>query len=282
MEPKASQNPLDTSDNEQFVVGESNLRFFRDFPRRCETGAILFCQSGQAEVTVNLYKSEMRGDMTVLLLPGSTLMLSNVSEDFVIAYCAFSRELFAEAGYRLDPLFFRFLLDNPVFDSNEKTIDITSPWMQMAAYTYADRDNIFRNTIIKNRLQNILLELYDKILRNKMYHASEGGGRRQELFHRFITLVQTHSAEQREVVFYADKLCISTRYLSSIVRDVVHSSPKEMIDRVSTLEIKMLLHSTDLSVQEIAYRLHFPDQSYLGRYFKKHTGETPTEYRSRL
>ena len=41
------------------------------------------------------------------------------------------------------------------------------------------------------------------------------------------------------------------------------------------LEIKMLLQSTDLSVQEIAYRLHFPDQSYLGRYFKKHTGESP-------
>ena len=65
-----------------------------------------------------------------------------------------------------------------------------------------------------------------------------------------------------------------------IVRNIAHSSAKEFIDRSVLLEIKMLLQSTDLSVQEIAYRLHFPDQSYLGRYFKKHTGESPTEYRN--
>ena len=58
------------------------------------------------------------------------------------------------------------------------------------------------------------------------------------------------------------------------------TTAKEFIDRAVVLEIKMLLKSSDLSVQEIAYRLHFPDQSYLGRFFKKHTGESPTEYRS--
>ena len=80
--------------------------------------------------------------------------------------------------------------------------------------------------------------------------------------------------------YYADKLCISTRYLSTIVRSVAHSSAKEFIDRSVMLEIKMMLQSTDLSVQEIAYRLRFPDQSYLGRFFKKHAGESPTEYRN--
>ena len=58
------------------------------------------------------------------------------------------------------------------------------------------------------------------------------------------------------------------------------TTAKEFIDRAVVLEIKMLLKSSDVSVQEIAYRLHFPDQSYLGRFFKKHTGESPTEYRS--
>lgn len=81
------------------------------------------------------------------------------------------------------------------------------------------------------------------------------------------------------MAFYADKLCISTRYLSTIVQNVSHSSAKELIDKSVILEIKMMLQSTDLSVQEIAYRLHFPDQSYLGRYFKKRTGVSPTGYR---
>ena len=64
------------------------------------------------------------------------------------------------------------------------------------------------------------------------------------------------------------------------MRSVARSSAKEFIDRAVILEIKMMLQSTDLSVQEIAYRLRFPDQSYLGRFFKKHTGESPTEYRN--
>lgn len=89
-----------------------------------------------------------------------------------------------------------------------------------------------------------------------------------------------HCTEQREVAFYADRLCISTRYLSTIIRSVAHSTAKEFIDRSVVLEIKMLLGSTELSVQEIAYRLHFPDQSYLGRFFKKHTGVSPTEFRN--
>ena len=64
------------------------------------------------------------------------------------------------------------------------------------------------------------------------------------------------------------------------MRNIAHSSAKEFIDRSVLLEIKMLLQATDLAVQEIAYRLHFPDQSYLGRNFKQHTGESPTEYRN--
>jgi len=52
-----------------------------------------------------------------------------------------------------------------------------------------------------------------------------------------------------------------------------------LIDHTALIEIQMLLRNTDLSVQEIAYQLHFPDQSYLGRFFRKHTGLSPTAYR---
>ena len=141
---------------------------------------------------------------------------------------------------------------------------------------------MFRNTIIKNRMQNLLLESYDKMQRfaARQHRVPETTTRQSELFHRFVALVHEHCAQEREVSFYADKLCISTRYLSTIVRSVAHSSAKEFIDRSVMLEIKMMLQSTDLSVQEIAYRLRFPDQSYLGRFFKKHAGESPTEYRN--
>lgn len=57
------------------------------------------------------------------------------------------------------------------------------------------------------------------------------------------------------------------------------ASPKEIIDKRVILEIKVLLQSTDYTIQEISRLLHFPDQSYLGRYFKRHTGMSASEYR---
>lgn len=190
--------------------------------------------------------------------------------------------LFAEAAFRLEPSFFRTLRENPITYPPARIVEGAGIWFQMAAYTYRDRNNIFRNTIIRNRLQNVLMEIYDKLQRfaGMQRQMPESTTRQTELFHRFVALVHEFSSQEREVSFYADKLCISTRYLSTIVRTIAHSTAKEFIDRSVLLEIKMLLQSTDLSVQEIAYRLHFPDQSYLGRYFKKHTGESPTEYRN--
>ena len=275
-------NPIITTPEEQFVVGESDLAFFSGYACRIDGGAILFCRSGAAEVSVNQYQGHVCRNTLVLLLPGSILMLTDRTEDFRVTFCAFSRDLFAEAAFRLEPSFFHALRERPITSPPHRIVEGASIWFQMAAYTYRDRNNVFRNTIIKNRLQNLLLESFDKMQRfaARRPRTPETTTRQTELFHRFVTLVQAHSSQEREVSFYADKLCISTRYLSTIVRTVARGSAKEFIDRSVVLEIKMMLQSTDLSVQEIAYRLRFPDQSYLGRFFKKHTGESPTEYRN--
>ena len=273
-------NPIVTTESEQFVVGDSDLRYFSDYPTRCECGAIILCRSGSAEATVNLRRGRLEPNAILLMLPGSILMLTDISSDFRVTYCVYSRDIFAEASFRMEPAFFRFLSENPICypRGDEGGAKI---WFDIAAYTYRDRENIFRNTIIKNRVQNILLEIYDKLQRFAERDRPAPGttSRQTELFHRFLALVHDHCSEQRDVAYYADKLCISTRYLSTIVQNVSHSAAKELIAKSVILEIKMMLQSTDLSVQEIAYRLHFPDQSYLGRYFKKHTGVSPTGYR---
>ncbi len=157
-------------------------------------------------------------------------------------------------------------------------------WFQIVGYTYRDKDNLFRNIIIRNRLQNLFLEAYDKMQRFstqfRQHRDNEISTRQSELRRRFIALVKAHCTHERSVSFYADKLYISTRYLAAIVRITTNESVKSIIDRAVILEIKNLLQSTDLSVQEIAYELHFPDQSYLGRYFKKHTGQSPSAFRN--
>ena len=271
-----------TTPEEQFTVGESDFAFFGSCPYRIEGGALLFCRGGSAVATIDQYRGEVRADTMLLLLPGSVFLLADRSEDFRVTYCAFSLDLFSEAAFRLDPAFFAALREQPIVRLHPRLVEGASIWFQMAGYTYRDRDNMFRNTIIRNRLQNVLLEAFDKMQRfgSRRQAVSETTTRQTELFHRFVSLVHENCAHEREVTFYADRLCISTRYLSTIVRSIAHTTAKEFIDRSVILEIKMLLQSTDLSVQEIAYRLHFPDQSYLGRFFKKHTGESPTEYRN--
>lgn len=277
----AEYNPIMTTPEEQFVVGDTDLRYFEEHSCRTEGGAILFCRRGSATVTVDQLRDRVTRDTLLLLLPGSILHLNERTDDFRVRFCAFSLELFSEAAYRLDPSFFHILHEHAIIRLPDRIIEGVRNWFQMASYTYRDRGNIFRNTIIRNRLQNDLLEAFDKTQRFAPdVHSQTGTTRQADLFQRFVALVHEHCTEQREVAFYADRLCISTRYLSTIIRSVAHSTAKEFIDRSVVLEIKMLLGSTELSVQEIAYRLHFPDQSYLGRFFKKHTGVSPTEFRN--
>lgn len=277
----AEYNPIMTTPEEQFVVGDTDLRYFEEHSCRTEGGAILFCRRGSATVTVDQLRDRVTRDTLLLLLPGSILHLNERTDDFRVRFCAFSLELFSEAAYRLDPSFFHILHEHAIIRLPDRIVEAVRNWFQMASYTYRDRDNIFRNTIIRNRLQNVLLEAFDKTQRFAPdVHSQTGTTRQADLFQRFVALVHEHCTEQREVAFYADRLCISTRYLSTIIRSVAHSTAKEFIDRSVVLEIKMLLGSTELSVQEIAYRLHFPDQSYLGRFFKKHTGVSPTEFRN--
>ena len=101
------------------------------------------------------------------------------------------------------------------------------------------------------------------------------------MFKKFINLVHTYCTTQRDVAFYADQLCISTRYLSAITKQVAADSAKEIIDDNMILELKMALQSTGMSLKEIADKYRFPDQSFFGRYFKKHTGMSPKEYRAK-
>lgn len=278
------ENPLLTVPEEPFAVGTTDFAFSDDRIVRNENGAIFLCREGSAKATVDQYDGTICSNTLVLLLPGSLIRIFGRTDDFRMDYCTFTDDLFIEIAGRFDPAFFRLLKEHPLFDLPETMVEGMKYWFQIVGYTYRDKDNLFRNIIIRNRLQNLFLESYDKMQRfSTQFHQhreSEISTRQSELLRRFISLVKKHCTHERNVAFYADKLCISTRYLTAIVRNTTNESVKSIIDRNVVLEIKNLLQSTDLSIQEIAYELHFPDQSYLGRFFKKHTGQSPSAFRN--
>ncbi len=274
----SAANPIAVSEEEPFVIGKSDLAYFYNNPCRCDCALVLLCTSGHAQVTVDLRRGPLQLNTIVLLLPGSVLMLDDASDDFSVRFGAFSPTCSVRPDFGWGPRF-QLLKENPISQVNERMAAGLSTWFEIMDYTYQDRGNMFRKTIVRNRLQNIMLELYDKIQRKVSSQCPTTSNRQMELFHRFVFLVHDYCIEEREVSFYADKLCISTRYLSAIVRRTTHQSAKELIDKIVVMEIKVLLQNTTLPIQEIAYKMHFPDQSYLGRYFKKHTGISPSAFR---
>ena len=103
--------------------------------------------------------------------------------------------------------------------------------------------------------------------------------RSSEYFERLMTLLSENYREQRNVEFYADKLNISSKHLSRVIRNFTGKSVHQWIDEFVALEIKNLLKYSNMSIQQISYALNFPNPSFMGQYFKRITGMTPGEYK---
>ncbi len=274
-------NPLVPVAPEIFKVGTDRLRYFNDRLTKLAYGALLYCTKGEADITIDLKEYHIIPFTHIVLLPGTVISLISSSQDFSIQYFVFSGEMMEMACMRLEPSFIHYLKEEPIY-THIKAWDTTSiqGLIDATKGIYIDRENCFRNQIAQNLLQILLLNTYDKIQRNQNQMEMEGNSRKIQFFKEFIRLVRRHCTSQRDVAFYAGELCISTRYLSAISQAIGERSAKAIIDEFLMLEIKVALQSTNLSFKEIAEQYHFPDQSFFGRYFKKHTGMSPKEYKA--
>ena len=104
-------------------------------------------------------------------------------------------------------------------------------------------------------------------------------GRCEVLFDEFMSLLQQYNKKERNVSFYAKQLNITPKYLSSVVKEVSGKTAARWIDESVILEAKALLKYSGMSIQEIAYHLNFSTQSFFGKYFKQHTGTSPSRYK---
>ena len=99
------------------------------------------------------------------------------------------------------------------------------------------------------------------------------------MFESFLKTVATHYKQQRSVTFYADKLYLTPKYLSCVIKEISGKSAGEWIDEQVILAAKALLKSSNMTIQEISVELNFANQSFFGKYFKQHTGISPKAYR---
>lgn len=248
---------------------------------KVDVDTIIFCRKGTALIEIDLIPYEIVANTQLIIIAGSIVHNISNSDDFRISYIIFKHEVYDEATAQLEPSFTFFLKEYPCVQLGEKRINKMNYLVEAMEDFYNEKTNCFRVKIFKNNIQSFLLDVYDKTRTLFKIDKSEEVGRREELFIKFIHLIHNFCPKEREVGFYADKLHITSRYLSSITQNVADKSAKYIIDKHAIQRIKIMLKYSNMSIQDISYELNFPDQSFFSRYFKKHTGMTPLEYRAK-
>ncbi|MCR4965638.1 MAG: helix-turn-helix transcriptional regulator [Bacteroidales bacterium] len=141
-------------------------------------------------------------------------------------------------------------------------------------------DLIARNKMIIASLTHLLLVVYNAMGTPKKPFQSDNSKRSRQLLNRFYELITTNThIGHRDNRFYAEKLCISERYLFKVCKKETGKTPKELIHQILISQIKNSLLITEMTLQQLADRYHFPDQSAFGQFFKRQEGISPSEFR---
>ena len=263
-----------------FMIGTNDCVNFINQMQKIKGVYMIFCRNGRARITIDLQEYLIEKNAQTVLLPGTIITFNWVSEDFSFTYLSFTQNIFNEVTAQLDPAFYRFMKENPTTGLPEHRIQTIEGIFTVFRALHSDRENRFREQMFRNYIQSFLLDIYDKTHRRFLQSHPDKLTRQQELYRKYILLVQKHCTCEREVEFYADKLCITARYLSTLVHNVGHTTAKSIIDKYVILELKALIQSGKFSIQEISNQMNFSNASLLAQYFKRHTGVSPMGYRN--
>lgn len=166
--------------------------------------------------------------------------------------------------------------NKPVVPLTDKQLDAMLTYCKMVQSVIKVTDNPNRMEIIRHLTIAFFYGL------GYYFHKLPDGvkeTRSEVLMRNFLKQVQAFHKQERKVEFYADKLCLSPKYLSQTIKSCSGKTAGEWIDEYVVLEAKALLRSTNMTIQQIGDELNFPSQSFFGKYFKRLTGTSPKAHR---
>lgn len=230
---------------------------------------------GEAHVTVNLQEKTFRAGMMAYLAPGSIVTDVHFSPDFDMR----GLDLFATFPLPFPsdrmPVVFNGEIRDIQCQADEQQLDVTHRLMDLIWQIVTSSENYDRPTL--NSLVAALMNHYDCVYR--AHARTSSYTREQTIYDRFIYLVSRHAKQQHQLGFYADKMCLTERYLGAVVRQVSGSTAKQWIDKSLTACLQAELRHSDKSLSQLAEEMNFPNTSFLCKYFKRMTGVSPLRYR---
>lgn len=244
-------------------------------PYRLQEGRIAIITNGRARVLINLIEYIFRPNYLSLIAPGSIIQIIETSQDFDAHMMAIEQNFLPISGK--EEFFTHFLqrkknLLLPLTAGEQVQIEnfMTVMWNVL-------QEPVFRKEVIQHLVAGLLYNI-EYIAKSKGQAEPSPLTHQNDIFQRFISLVNTYSKTERNVSFYADKLCLTPRYLNTVIRQTSQQTIMDWINQSIILEAKVLLKHSNRLVYQISDELNFPNPSFFSKFFKRMTGMTPQEY----
>ena len=262
---------------------DSQMQVFR-FPCRIDAFIIGVGTEGETSVSFNLHEFKLKKDSIFIFTPTNVLQVTSqqyFKADVIAISPDFMRRINIDIKNMM-PLFLKFV-ENPALTlTPEESRSMRGMIAQIERETRGPETH-FSFDIVSGLIAATIYKVGD-IMYHYLAEHPEGQNnshnRAEEYFKQFTHLLGEHFREERSVGFYARQLCITPKYLTTLIKRISGQSVSEWIDNYVILEAKTLLKYSTMSIQEIAYYLNFPNQSFFGSYFKRNTGMSPSQYKA--
>lgn len=264
------------------VSGSNTYQTMREIfeisvPYRVDDFRFIIFHKGDVEITANLLHYHISDHMVGFMGNGGIIQMDNISSDVSVSGIVVKEDYLRRAmGGRL-PATFNGRIHNFYLQASAQECSMVER-MIVTLRILVEEPNYSREAAASMiaAVVNYISGLYER-------YGSEVPAvqsRQQDVFNRFIALVNEHCFRHHTLDFYADKLCITQRYLGTLVKQVSGTTAKEWIDRALINEAKVALKHSDVTVAQLADHLSFPNPAFFSKFFKRMTGLTPTQYKS--
>lgn len=251
------------------------------YKQSCRLKACIFalCIEGSITVSINLMDTEIKQGDFITLLPGTIIQFYEQKEKVCLGFVGFSSHCLNGVNLIQSTLrSFSNILEYPVLAINPTVAsyfkDYFALWARITTGPYPPDTKMAQSTL------SMLLSGIDRMYCHRPQMQKGNKSRKEEICRELVQLVIENYTRERRAQFYADKLGISLQHLSTTVRQVTGRNVLDIIAHVVIVDVKAKLKSTNMTIQEIAYSLNFPSASFFGKYFKRHMGMSPLEYRN--
>lgn len=260
----------------------------RDLPiengsMRVNMFTIVACISGKLQVELNAVAYTLGQNEILVCRPNDVIDNCMLSPDFDGAVLCLSQRGILEqiSESELWEKFFH-LAENPIVRVREESLNMFKLYGAMLTAKIKMERTSFYGEIIASIVKAGLYELLSNVENKSVSYGRGLTNQREVLFKRFIDLLSTTRTKPRNLSWYAENLCVTPKYLSTVCKQISGKTAFDWINEYILVDIRFWLKNTNKTISEIAYLLKFPNISFFGKYCRTHFGVSPTEFRKQL